>query len=170
MAAKVLIVDDNPSIRYLLKASLSSYGFQTALAENGQVALEQLDQERPDLVFLDLMMPVMDGWGVLERLQGRTDLPPIVVISALDSQEDKDRALGLGVTAYVSKPADLGGLVDLVRSLTGEPADEPTEEPRLGTLDDDPAGVGAASGPSAPARKRRDLIRRSWRHRRDVGS
>src|ERR671919_519881 len=125
MTAKVLIVDDNPSIRYLLKASLSSFGFHTALAENGQVALEQLDLEKPDLVFLDLMMPVLDGWGVLDRLQGRIDLPPIVVISALDSQEDKERAMGLGVTAYVSKPADLGGLVDLVRSLTGETAPEP---------------------------------------------
>ena len=171
MTAKVLIVDDNPSIRYLLKASLSSFGFHTALAENGQVALEQLDREKPDLVFLDLMMPVLDGWGVLDRLQGRTDLPPIVVISALDSQEDKERAMGLGVTAYVSKPADLGGLVDLVRSLTGETAPEPGgEEPRLGTLDDDPAAVGAGDAGSVPARKRRDVIRRSWRRRRELGT
>jgi CheY-like chemotaxis protein len=117
MAGKVLIVDDNPDILVLLRTNLRAAGFDTVEAVNGQVALHKIDSERPDLILLDIMMPVLDGWGVLERLKHREDLPPIIVVSAADSPSNIDRAQQLGVTAYVTKPFNLVGLIQLVQSV-----------------------------------------------------
>ncbi|MGH2675405.1 MAG: response regulator transcription factor, partial [Actinomycetota bacterium] len=103
-----------------LRTNLRAAGFDTAEAANGQVALQKIDAEKPDLILLDLMMPVLDGWGVMERLKLRQQLPPIIVISASDSPSNIDRAQQLGVTAYVTKPFNLVGLVELVQSVTGE--------------------------------------------------
>jgi DNA-binding response OmpR family regulator len=125
MTRTVLIADDNPDIVALLRANLSASGFDTVEAQNGEVALTKIDQEKPDLVLLDLMMPVLDGWGVLERLKLRQDLPPIIVISASDSPSNIDRAQQLGVTAYVTKPFNLVGLVELVQSVTAQSEPEP---------------------------------------------
>jgi two-component system, OmpR family, alkaline phosphatase synthesis response regulator PhoP len=118
MPGKVLIVDDNPDVLALLRMNLQAAGFETAEARNGQVALQKIDLEKPSLILLDLMMPVLDGWGVLERLKLRQNLPPIIVLSAADSPASVDRAQQLGVTAYVTKPFNLVGLVELVQSLT----------------------------------------------------
>jgi two-component system alkaline phosphatase synthesis response regulator PhoP len=125
MPGKVLIVDDNPDILTLLRTNLQAAGFETSEAANGQIALRKIEAEKPDLILLDLMMPVLDGWGVLERLKLRQTLPPIIVISASDSPSNIDRAQKLGVTAYVTKPFNLVGLVELVQSVTGETAREP---------------------------------------------
>ena len=79
---------------------------------------------RPDVICLDLMMPVMDGWGVLEELSGRDDPPPVVVLSAKTAEEDIIRAFELGASAYVFKPFDPSRLVDTIRSiLTATPAE-----------------------------------------------
>lgn len=130
MRAKVLIVDDNPSVLALLRANLRASGFATAEAPNGQVALEKIELEQPDLILLDLMLPVIDGWAVLERLKDRKDLPPVVVISAVDSPADIERAQQLGVTSYLTKPLDLVGLVELVQSVTDKAA--PGGAPEVG--------------------------------------
>ena len=65
---KVLIVDDEPDILLMLRVNLEAEGYQTALAADGETALRRIADERPDLILLDVMMPVMDGWGVLEAL------------------------------------------------------------------------------------------------------
>lgn len=122
----VLIVDDNPDIVALLRANLSATGFQTLEAQNGEVALEKIDQARPDLVLLDLMMPVLDGWAVLEALRTRPHHPPVIVLTAADEVMNVDRAQRLGVTAYVTKPFNLPELVGLVETVTatGRPGQE----------------------------------------------
>jgi DNA-binding response OmpR family regulator len=114
----VLIVDDNPDIVALLRANLSATGFETLEAHNGEVALEKIDQARPDLVLLDLMMPVLDGWAVLEALRTRPHRPPVIVLTAADAVINVDRAQRLGVTAYVTKPFNLPELVGLVETVT----------------------------------------------------
>jgi CheY-like chemotaxis protein len=124
MTGKVLIVDDNPDILTLLRTNLRAAGFDTVEAANGRVALQKIDLEKPDLILLDIMMPVLDGWGVLDRLKHREDLPPIIVISAADSPSNIDRAQQLGVTAYVTKPFNLVGLVELVQSVAAAAAEE----------------------------------------------
>jgi two-component system OmpR family response regulator len=117
MAGKVLIVDDNPDIVALLRANLRMAGFETSEARNGEVALRRIEEDRPDLILLDLMMPVLDGWGVLEALQDRSDSPEVVVVTAAESPDNVDRAQRLGISGYVTKPFNLVSLLELVRSL-----------------------------------------------------
>ncbi|MGH2691889.1 MAG: response regulator [Actinomycetota bacterium] len=114
---RVLIADDNPDILILLRTNLRAAGFESIEAGNGQVALERIEQDRPDIVLLDLMMPVLDGWGVLEALRGRPDSPPVIVVSASDSAANVERARELGVAAYVTKPFNLPALVQLVATV-----------------------------------------------------
>ena len=114
---RVLIADDNPDILILLRTNLRAAGYESLEAGNGQIALERIAQDRPDIVLLDLMMPVLDGWGVLEALQGNADAPPVIVVSASDSSANVERARELGVAAYVTKPFNLPALVQLVASV-----------------------------------------------------
>jgi two-component system, OmpR family, alkaline phosphatase synthesis response regulator PhoP len=117
MSGKVLIVDDNPDILALLRANLRAAGFETDEALNGEAALRRIEENPPDVIVLDLMMPVLDGWGVLEALKDRPDRPPIIVVTAAQTADGVDRADQLGVTAYVTKPFNVGGLVDLIHSI-----------------------------------------------------
>jgi DNA-binding response OmpR family regulator len=114
---RVLIADDNPDILILLRTNLRAAGFESIEAGNGQIALERIDQDRPDIVLLDLMMPVLDGWGVLEALRGRPDAPPVIGVSASDASPNVERARELGVAAYVTKPFNLPALVQLVSTV-----------------------------------------------------
>lgn len=114
---RVLLVDDHPDILGLLRTNFQVAGFGTVEASNGQDALTRLDEGRPDVMVLDLLMPLMDGWEVLEALHDRPDSPPVIVLSAVDRGADLERAQRLGVSAYVSKPFDPAALVDLVRAV-----------------------------------------------------
>jgi two-component system response regulator PrrA len=133
MAGKVLIVDDNPDIVALLRANLRMAGFETSEARNGEVALRRIQEDRPDLILLDLMMPVLDGWGVLEALKHRPGSPTVVVVTAAESPANVDRAQRLGVSGYVTKPFNLVSLLELVRSLVdgGSRTDPDTIDPAV---------------------------------------
>jgi two-component system alkaline phosphatase synthesis response regulator PhoP len=115
--ARVLIVDDEPDILLMLRVSLDAAGFETALAADGDVALQRMAQEQYDLVLLDVMMPVMDGWGVLEALQGRTDAPKVIVLSAKSAQRDVDHARELGAVDYLSKPFEIEALIGRIQAV-----------------------------------------------------
>jgi DNA-binding response OmpR family regulator len=120
---KVLIVDDEPDILLMLRVNLEAEGYETALAADGETALRRIADERPDLVLLDVMMPVMDGWGVLDSLSRDVFSHRIIVVSAKSSERDMVRALELGASAYVSKPFDPDDLIALVgRVLSSSPA------------------------------------------------
>jgi len=114
---RVLIADDNPDILILVRTNLRAAGYESLEAGNGQIALERIAEDKPDIVLLDLMMPVLDGWGVLEALVGVADAPPVIVVSASDSSANVERARELGVAAYVTKPFNLPALVQLVASV-----------------------------------------------------
>ena len=86
---KVLIVDDEPDVLLTLRMILESEGFDPSLAADGETALRRIDEEHPDLVVLDIMMPVLDGWFVLAELAGRNKRPGIVVCSAKSSETDR---------------------------------------------------------------------------------
>jgi putative two-component system response regulator len=102
----VLIVEDEPDILMLLRVLLEMNGYETALASDGFVALERFDAERPDLVLLDLMLPVKDGWSVLADLQSRPHSCPVVICSAARSARDIDLASERGAAAILNKPLD----------------------------------------------------------------
>ena len=121
---RVLIVDDEPDILLMLRLSLEAEGFETALAADGERAVERLSEESFDCVLLDVMMPVLDGWGVLEHVQrSEGEAPPIIVVSAKSSDHDVARALRLGAAEYISKPfevANLSKTINRVVALTPE--------------------------------------------------
>jgi DNA-binding response OmpR family regulator len=113
--SRVLVVDDDADIRLLLRLELSAEGHEIVEAGNGEEALAALAAGPLDLVLLDMMMPVLDGWAVLERLD-LAQAPPIVVITALASEGDRHVAdlLDLGAIDVIPKPFDPGWLVRLV--------------------------------------------------------
>lgn len=121
---RVLIVDDEPDILLLLRLTLEAEGFETVLAADGERALEHLREGEFDAVLLDVMMPVLDGWGVLEHVKRAGPPTPIVVVSAKTSEYDIARALKLGAAEYVTKPFDPGLLPSLIASLVAMSPEE----------------------------------------------
>jgi CheY-like chemotaxis protein len=108
---RVLVVDDDASIRELLSAAFEDDGYEVMPARNGEDALSVCERWRPDVIVLDLMMPVMDGWTFAKRLHERDDIP-IVVLSAANDLERHAKALG--ATDVVGKPFDLDQLLPKV--------------------------------------------------------
>ncbi|HUS61004.1 MAG TPA: response regulator [Acidimicrobiales bacterium] len=103
----MLIVDDEPDVMLMLRVNLEADGYETVLAADGERALEKIDSDAPDIVLLDVMMPVMDGWGVLEALTRRPSGPPVVILSARSGARDIERAIGLGAVDCLAKPFEL---------------------------------------------------------------
>ena len=114
---KILIVDDEPDILLMLRVNLESEGYETALAADGETALRRIDEVHPEVMLLDVMMPVMDGWSVLEHLADREGAPRVVVLSAKTEESDIAKAMSLGATEYVTKPFDLDKVVALVAAV-----------------------------------------------------
>lgn len=119
MGSSILVVEDEPQIRRLIEVLLDSEGFTVVACENGQRALEVVDETQPDLVLLDLMMPEMDGIMFAEKLRARPAFrtTPILVVTARDQQVDKYEAFKVGANAYLTKPFDPLELLFNVRSL-----------------------------------------------------
>jgi len=115
--ARILVVDDEPDILLLHRLNLEGAGHEVLLAADGMKALERIGADRPDCVVLDVMMPVLDGWGVLEALRERGDPPPVLVVSAKSAAADIERALSMGATGYLAKPFDGHTLLDEVAKL-----------------------------------------------------
>ena len=100
---KILVIDDEEDIRTLLEIRLSRAGFDTVVAAEGLDGLRWFYSDRPDLVILDISMPVMDGWQVLERLREVSSVPVLMLTSAAQEQ-DKVRGLRGGADDYITKP------------------------------------------------------------------
>src|SRR5260370_25121107 len=102
--ARLLVVEDEPSICELLAASLRYAGFQVVTAAAGNEAVEQAGRHRPDLIVLDIMLPDMDGFDVVRRLRSRRPHPPLVVLAARPATQGKNRRLTLRGDTHVTKP------------------------------------------------------------------
>src|SRR4249919_1502451 len=107
-AARLLIVDDNKVNRLLLSRSVEMQGHRAALAENGRIALEKLRSEPFDLLLLDIEMPELDGFAVLEQLKGDPELRdvPVIVNSSVEGLDNIVRCIGLGAEDYLPKPVN----------------------------------------------------------------
>ena len=117
-ARRVLIVDDDPDIRALLMSVLADDGYDAAAASNGREALELLDRWSADLVVLDLMMPVMDGWTFAQRMREKKSEPvPIVILSA--ATDLKRHAATIGAAGLIPKPFDLDTLLPIIERAVG---------------------------------------------------
>jgi two-component system, OmpR family, response regulator len=113
--ARVLVVDDEPNILELLSVSLRFQGFEVATASSGTAGLDTARTFRPDAVILDVMMPGMDGFGMLQRLRADGVHAPVLFLTAKDAVEDKISGLTLGADDYVTKPFSLEEVVTRLR-------------------------------------------------------
>jgi two-component system OmpR family response regulator len=129
----LLVVDDEPNIRELLSASLRFSGFRVASAATGEEALAAVAAERPDLVVLDVMLPDLDGFTVVQRLRDQSQGPqgadhvPVLFLTAKDATGDKVQGLAVGADDYVTKPFSLEELIARIRAIlrrAGGPADD----------------------------------------------
>ncbi len=108
--SKILVVDDDFLNRLVLSTNMQEQGYEVDIAENGVQAFELLSKDAFDVVLLDLIMPEMDGFQVLERMKSDPSLReiPVIVISALDEMESILRCIEMGATDYLPKPFDAG--------------------------------------------------------------
>jgi two-component system, OmpR family, KDP operon response regulator KdpE len=113
---KVLVIDDEPPIRKLLRMGLSAHGYEILEAPNGRVSLELLEQKKPDLVILDLGLPDMQGLELLRTIRARNEGVPIVVLSSRGDEASKVQALDLGADDYVTKPFGMDELLARMRA------------------------------------------------------
>jgi two-component system KDP operon response regulator KdpE len=101
----ILVADDDAPILRLVRTKLQTDGYQVMTATNGQEALDRFEADRPDLIVLDIMMPVMDGIETLRRIRGQSNVP-VILLTARTAGRDKVRSLDLGADDYVTKPFD----------------------------------------------------------------
>ena len=132
---RVLVVDDEPPIRKLLRMGLTTQGYQTLEAPNAKTALDLLAQ-KPDLVILDLGLPDMLGHDLLRTIRARNDRVPIVVLSSRGDEAGKVQALDLGADDYVTKPFGMDELLARMRAALRHQLQTQGERPifRVGDL------------------------------------
>jgi DNA-binding response OmpR family regulator len=156
--ARVLVVDDEPDIVLFTQVNLELNGHEVITAADGEQAMEAVERDRPDAMILDVMMPHLDGWGVLGRLKAHPDVAirtiPVVMLTALDTDHDHARGGIEGAVLYLTKPLSPDELVDALDSvLAGPPEPEQRKSAQqkglasLARIERNAAGGDAPSGP-----------------------
>lgn len=145
MKKKILIADDNPDNVELLRKRLTSQGYETVAAFDGEEALAAVLRENPDLMILDIMMPKMDGYEVLRRLKQEEDYRdlPVILLTAKKEIPDKIKGLDIGANDYITKPFNPQELLARVKSLLTlrEEQKRKAQDERLMALDQMVEGV-----------------------------
>jgi CheY-like chemotaxis protein len=120
--ARILIVEDDPDVRRLYALGLNQRGFEVKLAANGAEAVERVESERPDVILLDWLMPLMDGGEVLDRLSRAPDVPtiPVIVISGQPAPEGRE--LDPRIVCWLTKPVSIDELVTQIQGPLAEAA------------------------------------------------
>ena len=117
MGELIIIVDDEPGVRALLRDTLSIAGFETLEAKDGMAALTLLRSHKPALMVIDINMPLMDGFELVERLRNTHDLTPVLMLTAREDKSDIARGLRLGADDYVIKPFGIEELVLRIKAI-----------------------------------------------------
>ncbi len=114
--ARILVIDDEAPIRTNLSRMLAMEGHDVVTADGGLTALQRIRAQRPDLIFCDVVMPGLDGYGVLAEVLGRTDTAsiPFIFLSASADQTEREAGLRHGATDYLTKPFKLGEIRETV--------------------------------------------------------
>jgi DNA-binding response OmpR family regulator len=120
---RVLVAEDDPAIRELIRARLTTAGYDTHTAHNGREALQRMRSLKPDALLLDINMPELDGFGVLEALRAEEPIRhiPVLVLTARHGEEDVKRAVSLGAKDFLTKPFNDGQLLARVARLLRRP-------------------------------------------------
>jgi len=114
---RILVVDDEDNLRTMLVAALKFEGYDVTAAADGREGLRSVKESKPDLIVLDVMMPELDGFGMLKRLRESGDRTPVVFLTARDTSADAVEGLVLGADDYLSKPFSLEELVARVEAV-----------------------------------------------------
>jgi two-component system alkaline phosphatase synthesis response regulator PhoP len=119
--ARVLVVDDEADIVSTIQYRLEFCEFEVITATNGKEGLEKAANEKPDIILLDISMPVMNGHEMLERLKNRPDLKdiPVIMLTAYSDAKDVTKAADLGIADYVTKPFDFTELMGKISNALG---------------------------------------------------
>ena len=120
----VLVIDDDPMLLELLQMQLERVGFTVITATDSRKGVQRLRDSHPDIVLLDIMLPEVDGWSTYQQLRQISDTP-IIVLSAKAGTRDKTRGLALGIDDYLTKPYDLGELVDRIQRVLDHDGTDP---------------------------------------------
>jgi two-component system alkaline phosphatase synthesis response regulator PhoP/two-component system response regulator VicR len=130
MPKKILVVDDERPIVRLVQVNLEHAGYEVVAAYDGKEALEKVEQEKPDLIILDVMMPQMDGFEVMQRLQAnpKTRDIPVIMLTAKAQDADVFRGWQSGVTLYLTKPFSPFELISFVRRIFRSLEEEEVEK------------------------------------------
>ncbi|WP_386083622.1 response regulator transcription factor [Vreelandella sp. F11] len=120
--AKVLVVDDEPNIVLSLEFLMEQAGFEVVTAEDGEQALARVNESQPDLLLLDISLPGMSGFDVLERLRSEaaTAQLPIIMLTAHGRDVEREKGMALGADDYITKPFSTQSLVEKVKALLSE--------------------------------------------------
>jgi two-component system, OmpR family, KDP operon response regulator KdpE len=115
----VLVVDDEPQVVWVLQFSLEAEGYTTFAARDGVQAMSAIAEHHPQLMLLDIMMPTMDGWSVLEEMMRlpREERPRVVVVSAMANLRDRAKAAEMGADAFMPKPFNVDDLLAVLQGL-----------------------------------------------------
>ena len=116
MPKKILIVEDEANIRELLRLYLEREGYAVIEAENGVEGIKQWKGEKPDMILLDVMMPVMDGWAVCKEIRAESDVP-IIMLTAKGETADRVSGLEMGADDYIVKPLEMPEVIARVRAV-----------------------------------------------------
>jgi len=116
---KILVVDDEPHITHMLRVLFQKRGYQVAVADNGETALDLVHREQPDVMFLDLNLPGKNGFQVCEELRQVPQFQnlPIFILTAQGQDLDRERGMAVGATDYITKPFSPRHLAGLVQDL-----------------------------------------------------
>ena len=119
MAKKILVADDEEDVKIIMQLYLESKGYEIVTSYDGLDTLDKVKTEKPDLILLDVMMPVIDGFEVCKKLKDSPDTAsiPIVMVSAASHAESKQRGLDAGAVEYIVKPFEPDHLVEVVRKI-----------------------------------------------------
>ena len=116
MSKNVLIIEDDRNIAELLRLYLDKDGFTVTIAENGVMGLAEFERSKPDLVLLDIMMPVLDGWGVCREIRATSNVP-IIMLTSKGETIDKVTGLEMGADDYIVKPFEVGELMARIHAV-----------------------------------------------------
>lgn len=119
MSKKILIVEDNEMNRDMLSRRLARKGYEVILAEDGAAGLDMMENEQPDLVLMDMGLPVMDGWTATAKAKANPNLAtiPVIALTAHALEEDRIRAMEAGADDFDTKPVNLAGLLVKMEAL-----------------------------------------------------
>ncbi len=120
--ARILLIEDNEMNRDMLSRRLRLRGYDVLMAADGQAGLEAAESQNPDLVLMDMSLPVMDGWKLTQRLKstGPTRHIPVLALTAHAMSRDRDRALEAGCDDYDTKPVEMERLLEKMRILLAD--------------------------------------------------